>query len=142
MRRLTLLPLALLLTACLPAIVHQPLRAAPADALSCAARTLSSRGYTIVDDDESGGVIRAQRDRHVSVPFRGSSDIDRIIVSLDLSLDQGRNPQMHARGDTIHEGGPGAFARPRGGTFIGPMSREIYDDTEAVVKNCAGSESS
>ncbi|HEX7190743.1 MAG TPA: hypothetical protein VF381_04130 [Thermoanaerobaculia bacterium] len=136
MRRLALLPLLLLATACLPAIAHAPLTANPEDAFTCATRTLSSRGYTIVDEDVTGGVIHAQRDRHVAVPFRGTSDFDRIIVSID----RGRDPQMHARGDTIHEGGLTPNNAPHGGAFIAPMSREIYADTEAVVRNCAGNE--
>ena len=133
MKRLTVLPLLLLATACLPALAHAPLAANPEDAFTCAVRTLSSRGYTVVDEDATGGMIRAQRDRHATSPFRGASDIDRITVSID----RGRDPQMHARGETIHEGGPGGA--PHGGFVISPMSREIYGDTEAVVKNCAGS---
>ena len=134
MRRLALLPLLVFATACLPALAHAPLTANPEDAFTCATRTLSSRGYTIVDEDHTGGVIHAQRDRHVSPPFRGASDVDRIIVSID----RGRDPQMHARGDTIHEGGVRTDNAPHGGVFISPMSRELYADTEAVVRNCAG----
>lgn len=134
MRRLALLPLLLFATACLPALAHAPLTANPEDAFTCATRTLSSRGYTIVDEDTAGGVIHAQRDRHPTAPFHGASDIDRIIVSID----RGRDPQMHARGDTIHEGGLRPNNPPRQGAAIGPMSREIYADTDAVVKNCAG----
>jgi len=134
MRHLALLPLLLLATACLPALAHAPLTANPEDAFTCATRTLSSRGYTIIDEDTTGGVIRAQRDRHATAPFHGASDIDRIIVSID----RGRDPQMHARGDTIHEGGLRSNNVPRQGAAIGPMSREIYADTDAVVKNCAG----
>ncbi len=135
MRRLAVLPLLLFATACLPALAHAPLTANPEDAFTCAVRTLSSRGYTVVDEDATGGMIRAQRDRHATAPFHGPSDIDRITVSID----RGRDPQMHARGETIHEGGPRPGGPPHGGVFIGPMSREIYGDTEAVVKNCAGS---
>ena len=139
MRRLALLPLLLLATACLPALAHAPLAANPSDAFRCAAGTLTSRGYTIIDTDETDLVVRAERNRHATVPGHGQSDIDRITVSVD----QGRNPQMHARGDTVRESGaPVGGAPRRGGVFIGPMSREIYADTEAVVKNCAGSETS
>src|SRR5947208_13647089 len=113
MRRLALLPLVIL-TACLPALAHAPLNANPSDAFGCAARTRASRGYAIVDEDEAGGVIRAQRDRHVSVPCRGASDIDRITVTVD----RGRDPQMHARGDTIREGGGAPQSGFRRGAFI------------------------
>lgn len=133
MRHLALLPL-LLLTACLPALAHAPLTANPEDAFACATRTLSSRGYTIIDEDAAGGVIHAQRDRHATAPFHGASDIDRIIVSID----RGRDPQMHARGETIHEGGLPPNNGRREGAAIGPRSREISADTDAVVKNCAG----
>ena len=134
MRRLALLPLLFVAVGCLPALAHAPLTANPEDAFTCASRTLSSRGYTIVDEDVAGGVIHAQRDRHASAPFHGASDIDRIIVSID----RGRDAQMHARGDTIHEGGLRPNGEPQRGVFIAPVSREIYADTEAVVKNCAG----
>jgi hypothetical protein len=135
MRHLALLPLLFLATACIPALAHAPLTANPEDAFTCATRTLSSRGYTIIDEDAAGGVIHAQRDRHATAPFHGASDVDRIIVSID----HGRDPQMHARGETIHEGGLRPNNTPReGGAAIGPRSREISADTDAVVKNCAG----
>jgi len=138
MRRLALLPLLLLSSACfIPATAHAPLVASPTDAFRCAAGTLTSRGYTIVDADETGLVVRAERPRHATVPGHGESDVDRITVTIG----RGRDAQMHARGDTDREPGAPITGGPRrGGRFVGPMSREIYADTDAVVKNCAGSE--
>ena len=134
------------LTSCMPYSANAPLPAesTPDRAFSCAARTLSSMGYMILESDEHYGTIRAERPLHFANPFpshRGfgggtgafsSSTADTIWVAVSEER-KTHQPKIYVTGNT--------FSRQDGGFRTGPpigsyRSREVVADSQNILTNC------
>jgi len=111
----------------------------------CTGATLRNMGYYVVDSNEKIGIVRAERLKHVTNPFRGQMDADRITVFLDPS---NSSTGIRILGETV--GTPPFVLLPRTRRFNGPVtgpvrdlgvvrkwtSREVADDTQALASNC------
>jgi hypothetical protein len=123
---------AAVLTGCIPATAHVRVTGDPRDAFTCAERTLSMRGYDIVDSDDKAGTIRAER-YPAAVHMRMRDERQRVFISIG----HGASPMMYVRGDVMGatDSGPGS-GMMRGPSPIPP--RQIYDDVDAIARNCGG----
>jgi hypothetical protein len=115
------------------------------DSVLCTAATLRSMGYYVVDSNEKIGIVRAERLKHVTNPFRGQMDADRITVFLDPN---NASTGIRVLGETV--GTPPFVLLPRtrrvGGVVTGPVrdlgvvrkwtSKEVADDTQALATSC------
>ena len=142
MKTVFLLPVLLLCAACVPFSGQAPIETTPDRAYACAAATLNSMGYMIVDADERHGTIKADRATHaprpfgprVNLPFASlgvdEHDVIWVAVSEERSTHQ---PTLYVTGDTMALSDGGVRA---GGMVGRRRSREVESDSKALLSHC------
>lgn len=142
MRTALSLAALILCAACVPYSAHAPIETSPDRAYACAAATLNSMGYMIVDADERHGTIKADRAAHAPRPFGprvnfpfasmgvDEHDVIWVAVSEERSTHQ---PALYVTGDTmaLQDGGVRA-----GGVVGRRRSREVENDSKALLAHC------
>jgi hypothetical protein len=93
-----------LLTRCAPATATAAFAGSKEDAVTCAATTLQSLGYFVLDADVENG-IRAERDLHARNPFSGGGDADRITIAFS-----NKEPRFLVVGESVHAPGVRRFS--------------------------------